>query len=252
MFGGSEAAYTAAMAAVATQVERFEGFSDEAIQFFLELQSEQSRTWFKAHQADFLRLCRRPLELFIEELRDRVTPVYPRIVEAEPHYFRIQRDTRFGRDKTPYKTNISADVAIRPRGEDENEHGIPGLYFSWGLEGEYLGIGAWHMSPAVLARYRAVLDNSKRGAEVQRMVDQLVAQGCTIEAMEKLKRVPSPYPQDHPRAELLKHKGFAVMAQPTENVSGSRLLLDWAEAQLRAAAPLMHLLDKALTEPAAS
>ena len=238
------------MAAVATQLERFEGFSDEAIHFFLELQAEQSRTWFKAHQDDFLRLCRRPLELFIEELRDRVTPVYPRIVEAEPHYFRIQRDTRFGRDKTPYKTNISADVAIRPRGEHETEHGIPGLYFSWGLEGEYLGIGAWHMSPAVLARYRAVLDNAKRGAEVQRMVDQLVVQGYTIEAMEKLKRVPPPYPQDHPRAELLKHKGFAVMAQPTENVSGSRLLLDWAEAQLTAAAPLVHLLDKALTEPA--
>jgi uncharacterized protein (TIGR02453 family) len=238
------------MPAVATQVERFEGFSDEAIQFFLELQAEQSRTWFKAHQADFLRLCRRPLELFIEELRDRLVPVYPRMVEAEPHYFRIQRDTRFGKDKTPYKTNISADVAIRPRGDDENEHGIPGLYFSWGLEGEYLGIGAWHMSPAVLARYRALLDRVQSGAEIQRLVDGLLAQGFTIEAMEKLKRVPPPYAQDHPRAELLKHKGFAVMAQPTENVSSSRLLLDWAEAQLRTMAPLVHLLDKALTEPA--
>jgi uncharacterized protein (TIGR02453 family) len=237
------------MPAVATEVERFEGFSDEAIQFLLELQAEQSRTWFKAHQADFQRLCRRPLELFIEELRDRLIPVFPRIVEAEPHYFRIQRDTRFARDKTPYKTNISADVAIRPRGEDENEHGIPGLFFSC-LEGEYLGIGAWHMSPAVLARYRAVLDHPQRGAEIQRMVDLLLAQGYSIEAMEKLKRVPPPYPQDHARAELLKHKGFAVMAQPTENVSGSRLLLDWGEGQLRAAAPLMQLIDKALTEPA--
>ena len=239
------------MPAVATAVERFEGFSDEAIQFLLELQAEQSRTWFKAHQSDFTRLCRRPLELFVEELRDRLIAVYPRIVEAEPHYFRIQRDTRFAKDKTPYKTSISADVAIRPRGEDENEHGIPGLYFSWGLEGEYLGIGAWHMSPSVLARYRAVLDGVQTGPEIQRRVDELLAQGFSIEAMEKLKRVPSPYAQDHPRAELLKHKGFAIMAQPTENVSSSRLLLDWAEAQLRAAAPLMHVIDKALTEPAA-
>jgi uncharacterized protein (TIGR02453 family) len=238
-------------AAVATQVERFEGFSDEAIQFLLELQAEQSRIWFKAHQGDFVRLCRRPLELFIEELRDRLVTVYPRMVEAEPHYFRIQRDTRFAKDKTPYKTNISADLAIRPHGDDEHEHGILGLYFSWGLEGEYLGIGAWHMSPAVLARYRAVLDHAQRGAQIQRLVNELLAQGYSIEAMEKLKRVPPPYPQDHPRAELLKHKGFAVMAQPTENVSGSRLLLDWAEAQLRATAPLVHLLDNALTEPTA-
>jgi uncharacterized protein (TIGR02453 family) len=173
------------------------------------------------------------------------------MVEAEPHYFRIQRDTRFAKDKTPYKTNISADLAIRPHGDDEHEHGILGLYFSWGLEGEYLGIGAWHMSPAVLARYRAVLDHAQRGAQIQRLVNELLAQGYSIEAMEKLKRVPPPYPQDHPRAELLKHKGFAVMAQPTENVSGSRLLLDWAEAQLRATAPLVHLLDNALTEPTA-
>src|SRR5207237_7438248 len=97
---------------------------------------------------------------------------------------------------------------------------------------------------------RAALDRVQSGAAIQRLVDGLLAQGFTIEAMEKLKRVPPPYPQDHPRAELLKHKGFAIMAQPTENVSSSRLLLDWAEAQLRAAAPLMHLLDKGLGQPA--
>jgi uncharacterized protein (TIGR02453 family) len=234
------------MAVLATRTERFDGFSDDAIQFLLELQAEQSRTWFKAHQADFLRLCRRPLELFVEELRERLMDVYPGMLEAEPHYFRIQRDTRFARDKAPYKTNVAADIAIRPLRDGENEHGIPGLYYSFGLEGEYLGIGAWHMSPSVLARYRELLDNRQRGPQLQAMVDQLLAQGCSIEAMEKLKRVPPPYPQDHPRAELLKHKGFAVMAQPKDNVSGSRLLLDWAEGHLRAAAPLMHLLDKSL------
>src|ERR1700738_5165491 len=113
------------MTAVATAAERFNGFPDEAIQFLLELQAEQSRTWFKAHQADFARLCRRPLELFVEELVERLASVYPDIIDAEPHYFRIQRVTRFAKDKTPYKTNISADVAIRARGDDENEHGIP-------------------------------------------------------------------------------------------------------------------------------
>jgi uncharacterized protein (TIGR02453 family) len=235
------------MPVVATQVERFNGFSDEAIQFLLELQGEQSRTWFKAHQGEFLDLCRRPLELFVEELRERLVDVYPGLVEAEPHYFRIQRDTRFAKDKTPYKTNVAADMAFRARRDDEDEHGIPGLYFSFGLDGEYLGSGAWHMSPAVLGRYRQLIDHPKWGSQFQRMLDKVLAQGCSIEAMEKLKRVPQPYAQDHPRAELLKHKGFAVMAQPQANVSGSRLLLDWAEAQLRAAAPLMHLLDKSVS-----
>src|SRR5207253_5636871 len=87
-------------------VEQFNGFSDDAIQFFLELQAEQSRTWFKAHQDDFVRLCRRPLELFIAELTERLAPAYPGIGDAEPHVFRIQRDTRFSKDKLPYKTNV--------------------------------------------------------------------------------------------------------------------------------------------------
>ena len=65
------------MATVASRAERFSGFSDEAIQFFLELQAEQNRTWFKAHQDDFLRLCRRPLELFVGELQERLVEVYP-------------------------------------------------------------------------------------------------------------------------------------------------------------------------------
>src|SRR3989442_879100 len=82
------------------------GFSDEAIQFLLELQAEQNRAWFKAHQAAFTRLCRQPLELFVGELCERLADVYPGIVETEPHYFRIQRDTRFARDKAPYKTNL--------------------------------------------------------------------------------------------------------------------------------------------------
>jgi uncharacterized protein (TIGR02453 family) len=235
------------MALVAGKIEQFNGFSDEAIQFFLELQAEQSRPWFKAHQDDFVRLCRRPLELFIGELRERLLDVYPGLADSEPHIFRIQRDTRFAKDKLPYKTNVAADMPIRARADDEAEHGIPGVYVSFGLDGEYVGIGAWHMAPETLLRYRQVVADPKQGTRMQRLVDALLADGCTIAAMEKLKRVPPPYPQDHPHAELLKHKGFAVMAQPEANVSGSREFLDWAEARLRAAAPLVHLLDKALT-----
>src|ERR1700724_2357312 len=101
------------MTAVATSAERFNGFPDEAIQFFLELQAEQSRTWFKAPQADYLRVCRRPLELFVTELCQRLVDVYPGIADAEPHIFRIQRDTRFSKNKDPYKTNLAADVPIQ-------------------------------------------------------------------------------------------------------------------------------------------
>jgi uncharacterized protein (TIGR02453 family) len=235
------------MATAASSVERFNGFPDEAIQFLLELQAEQSRTWFKAHQADFLKHCRRPLELLIDHLQERLVDVYPHIATVEPHIFRIQRDTRFSKDKSPYKTNLAADLPIRPRQSGEDQHTTPGLYLSFGLDGEFVAIGAWHMGPEILARYRAKLDDARAGAQLKSIVDGLEAEGWRTAAMEHLKRVPPPYPQDHPRAELLKLKGLAMSIQPTEGISATAEFADWAEANLRAAAPMVHWLDRNLS-----
>jgi uncharacterized protein (TIGR02453 family) len=234
------------MATVVPRTERFNGFSDEAIQFFLELQAEQSRTWFKAHQAEFMRLCRRPLELLMAELQQRLVDAYPGIADVEPHIFRIQRDTRFARDKAPYKTNVAADLRIRPRRDGEDQHHTPGLYLSFGLDGEYIGLGAWHMTPETLARYRSMLDDRRRGRELKNIVDGLVADGWQLEAMEKLKRVPAPYAQDHPCADLLKHKGLATMIQPDQGISASPAFADWAEEHYRAAAPMINWMERNL------
>jgi hypothetical protein len=65
--------------------------------------------------------------------------------------------------------------------------------------------------------------------------------------MEALKRVPPPYAQDHPCAELLKRKGLAASIQPKEGISASAKYVDWAEARLREAAPMMLWLDRHLS-----
>lgn len=223
----------------------FRGFPDEAIQFFLELQAEQSRPWFKAHQDDFVRLVRTPMELLVAELQERLADIYPDIAEAEPHIFRIQRDTRFAKDKSPYKTNIAASVSIRVQREGEDQHTTPGIYLSFGLDGEYIAIGAWHMPPEVLPTYRKALDG-KAGLQLKSHVDKLLAQGWQVGSMEALKRVPPPYPQDHPCAELLKRKGLGLSIQPTDNISATPAYADWAEARLRDAAPVIKWLDRHL------
>src|SRR5262249_11298248 len=158
----------------------FGGFPDEAIQFFLELQSEQSRTWFKAHQAEFLNYCRKPLELLVYELQERLQDVYPHLATVEPHFFRIQRDTRFSKDKAPYKTNVAADMPIRQRQAREDQHTTPGIYFSFGLDGDFVAIGAWHMGPESLTRYRQLLDDRRLGKQLKTAVDKLVGEGWQI------------------------------------------------------------------------
>ncbi len=244
--GGSGSTTIVAPAGAGSAAGRFAGFSDEAIQFLLELQAEQSRVWFKAHQGDYERLCRRPMELFVTELQARLNDVFPEIGEVEPHIFRIQRDTRFAKDKAPYKTNIAAGLQIRPPNGDEDRHTTPGMHFSFGLDGEYVALGMWYMEPRVLGRYRLLLDDARRGKEVRSITEKLVKAGWNLSSMEALKRVPSPYAQDHPCAELLKKKGLAASIQPTEGISATPGYLDWAEARLREAAPMMLWLDRHL------
>src|SRR5689334_14833512 len=231
----------------APPIERFDGFPDAGIQFLLDLQAEQSRTWFKAHQDDYVRLLRRPLELLVSELQERLTDVYPRISQVEPHIFRIQRDTRFAKDKSPYKTNIAANIAIAPLPDEEgNHHTAPGIYLSFGLDGEYVALGAWHMEPSVLLQYRELLGKPRVGTALLGIVTSLQGQGWELGSMEALKRVPAPYAQDHVCAELLKRKGLAMSIQPEEGVSASRAFADWAVDRLREAAPMMDWLSRHL------
>jgi uncharacterized protein (TIGR02453 family) len=244
--GGVEATSSARTPARGSPPWKFGGFSDEAIQFLLELQAEQSRVWFKAHQDDYVRLCRQPLELLVYELQERLADVYPQIENVEPHIFRIQRDTRFSKDKSPYKTNLAANMAIRPPSEGEDQHTTPGLYLSFGLDGDFVAIGAWHMEGPVLARYRALVDDAKTGTTLQKIVTKLQQGGWSLGSMEELKRVPPPYAQDHPRAELLKRKGLAASVQPSEGISATPALIDWAESRLREASPMIHWLDRYL------
>src|SRR5262245_59435691 len=108
-------------APVATQ--RFNGFPEGGIDFFLQLEAEQSRAWFKAHQDEFERLWKHPLELFVAELQERLAKTYPGLDDVTPHFFRIQRDTRFAKDKSPYKTYVAADLPIRPAPHDPEQYG---------------------------------------------------------------------------------------------------------------------------------
>jgi uncharacterized protein (TIGR02453 family) len=210
----------------------------------MELQAEQSRVWFKAHQDDYEQLCRRPMELLMAELQDRLTDIYPEIGLVEPHIFRIQRDTRFSKDKAPYKTNVAASLSLRPALASEDRHTAPGLHLSFGLDGEYVALGMWHMDAPVLMRYRSLLDQPGVGSEIRGITDKLVETGWRLSSMEALKRVPAPYPQDHPCAELLKRKGLAASIQPAEGISASPAYADWAEARLREAAPMLQWLER--------
>ncbi len=107
---------------------------------------------------------------------------------GEARLFRPYRDTRFSRDKSPYKTTIAAMIGDG--------------YVQLSANGLMAGAGMYHLAPDQLARYRAAVDAEVPGRRLQSIVDSLRAAQFEVTAMETLKTTPRGYPKDHPRVEL--------------------------------------------------
>ena len=183
----------------------FAGFRPEAIQFLADLAANNDRAWFAPRKADYERLLKDPLEglcvALDERLRARGIPL-----TADPARspFRIYRDVRFSRDKSPYKTNVGASFPwAGEQGEDGDRR--PGGYFHLSPGDIFVGGGMWHPEPARLAAFRRLVDRDP--ATIHAIVDArpfVETFGSVIG--DKLTRVPKGYAADHADADLLKLK----------------------------------------------
>src|SRR6266571_561555 len=107
------------MAAMAVATSTFTGFRPEAIQFLADLAVNNERAWFQARKADYERLLKQPLEELCVALDERfVARGIPLRADPARSPFRIYRDVRFSKDKSPYKTNVGASFAHIERGPD--------------------------------------------------------------------------------------------------------------------------------------
>src|SRR5262245_53764319 len=92
--------------------ERFEGFADRDARFFRALARNQRREWFELHRREYEEGWLAPMKALLAELRERLDPLFPQLPLAQPKVFRIHRDVRFSKDKSPYKTHIGGYVAV--------------------------------------------------------------------------------------------------------------------------------------------
>jgi uncharacterized protein (TIGR02453 family) len=189
----------------------FEGFKPDAVRFLLELRANNDRAWFQPRKAEYERLLKEPLEALCvvlgERFADRGIPL--RADARSP--FRIYRDVRFSKDKSPYKTYVSASFAWAGEGASPGSeprsaeaHGVGG-YFHFQPDEEYVGGGMWQPERPRLEAWRALVANDPERVHAATDAPAFTKAFGHLEG-EQLKRVPPGYPADHPEAELLKLK----------------------------------------------
>lgn len=172
----------------------FKGIPADAFDFFEELAADNTKAWWTEHKARYEANVRGPVEELLAELAPEFGPA---------KLFRPYRDTRFSKDKSPYKTNLGATT----RGPDGSTH-----YFALSPQGMYLGGGHYRMAKDQIARYRAAVADDTTGRALEQLVAAATEAGFEVGG-ERLKRVPPGFDKEHPRGELLKHKGLYLGVQ---------------------------------------
>jgi uncharacterized protein (TIGR02453 family) len=196
---------------MAVDVHRFTGFRPEAVDFLADLAQNNERSWFQARKSDYERLLKEPMEAFVAALADAFAARrLPLQADPKRSIFRIYRDTRFSKDKSPYKTHIGASFPWVEGldGDTDMSHTehANGAYFHLQPGENFAGGGMWHASKPVLDAFRERILDDEAGVRRALGDPAFVAEFGPVNSHETLKRVPAGYPPDHPMADLFRYK----------------------------------------------
>lgn len=200
----------------------FKGWPVEAVEFYEGLEADNTKGYWQEHASVYERCVRAPMDELLAEL----APEF-----GAGRVFRPYRDVRFSKDKSPYKLNCAAE--------------LPAGYVSLSADGLFAGSGLYMPGTEQLQRLRDAIDDPTSGSELQSLVDGLRAAGYEIGAHDLLKTAPRGYPKDHPRIELLRHKGIVMSKSwPVGAWLGTRKAKDRVVGCLTDARPLRGWLER--------
>ena len=205
----------------------FAGIPHAAADFYAELEEDNTSEFWTAHRERYERDVRAPMVALLAELEEEFGP---------GKVYRPQRNLRFSRDKTPYKTHQGGYVSAGPR---------TGWYAEVSADGFRLAGGCYHLEPDGLAAFRAAVAGP-RGAALQGIVDELREQGWEIRG-SSLKTAPRGYARDHPRIGLLRHTSLSATRWIEDaDVVTTPALVDEVRRRWRQAGPLVEWLRPVL------
>jgi uncharacterized protein (TIGR02453 family) len=226
----------------------FKGLPKDFFAFFKELAKNNERAWFEANKQRYKDVVVAPLCDFMAVMAPRVAKISKHIVvDPRPNggsMFRIYRDVRFAKDKSPYKTNAGLHFR-HALGRDAH---VPGYYMHFAVDEVFIGGGIWMPEPDALAKVRhAIADGATAWKKV--LTDKAFAKSFKGIDGESLARPPRGFDPGHPMIADIKRKSFFAMHESTPKAAQSAAFADEVEAAFKAATPLIRFLCDALDAP---
>src|SRR5688500_17365022 len=216
---------------------------NNTLDFLKKLSRNNNREWFEKNKPRYLEI-KDEFELFVTDVLQDMITFDESLVGLNPKKltFRIYRDVRFSKDKTPYKTNVNAGISPRGKGM-----GVPGYYFQIEPGNKSMvAAGMYQPSPENLAKIRQEIDYN--GEQLIQILKERKFKKTFGELWneDKLKTMPKGYPAEHPHSELLKLKSFMILRSFTDSdVTGKKFQKDLLDA-MKTGKPLNDFLTEGL------
>ena len=217
---------------------RFPGFSSEAISFLRGLERNNKREWFQPRKHIYEEHVRAPLEALVNAINGEFADFLPRYVTpVKKATFRIYRDTRFSKDKRPYKTHVAATFYLQSLGKAAG----PCFYFHFTHKELLVFAGVYMPEREELLAIRNLL--AERHQEFCQIMRGNTLRKCMGELQgEQLSRVPKGFDKDHPAEDLIRRKQWFLESTLTGDLITSPRMLPEIMTRFRAAAPMIEFL----------
>src|SRR6185503_19754977 len=222
----------------------FPGFSKEAMQFFRGLARNNNRDWFLPRKPVFEEHVKAPMQALVERGNVAMKSFAPEYVTDPANaLYRFFRDTRFSKDKSPYKDRIAA--SFPRRGQPEGA----GFYFSVSHKEFAVGGGIYMPSPETLRAIRGHV--AERHREFRRIVSAPAVRRLFGDVHgEQLSRVPKGFAADHPAADLLRFKQYLLYVELPPELATTPAIEAEIVKRFRAMAPFLEFLNAPLARQA--
>jgi uncharacterized protein (TIGR02453 family) len=222
-------------------------FNMEFFDFLKELKQNNTREWFQANKERYRSVVQEPLLRFISDFSEPLHDISPEFV-ADPRpsggsMFRIYRDVRFAKDKSPYKTHAAAQFRHRA-GRDAH---APGFYLHLEPGNVFVGAGSWHPGREALESIRtAIAEDPGRWRSI--LEDQRFSKRHELVG-DSLKRPPRGFDPEHAAIEELKRKDFISIENFSQTKACSVGFIDVVAESFEIASPLVRFLTEAVGQP---